>query len=608
MALIFIDSMGQYDTSASDFQNNYPNNRFMNASWAGFGAALGPWATPYAHTGWNANTGGTFFGFDLRAASGQGPLAGGGVWGERMWFEDTSGGAYGILGFFDGTLTNAQFTLQRDSNGTVNLRRGDGAGTIIASSAAGAIKSNQSGFLEVKWDKIDSSTANMGVWWTDDATGTETKIITAANCNNQGSTGTAIGGVAHGGWTDCQDVYLLDLTGPAPWNDRLGACAVVCITMSANDSVMYTPQSSTNAAMVGGAISGSNWTSSTAANDQDTFSVASTIPTSTVVYAVQARSLWQQTSAGGGTVANIVKSGGITVAGANFTPPSSGYTYRLDLFPTDPSTAAQWTMAGVLAAKYGYKTVSRSAGTLKCFQARVEVLIRNPRPTAAPSNAGEPAIVQSAFARGNSGSVSVVLGTAPTAGNTLLFFDLGNAGSSTKPSGLTNVQATADDAYNQVLVYSRTVVAGDGATWTWTGLSDWHNLAVFEIAGLTGLSVAHGAASLSGNRAATSSLAAAAHSYSKRLLLFENDVASEFYFLVGANYTPLPTTLLSPANWLHTATGNHNAAIYQSDPALSGVVSLALFNQSRTVWCDLLLVGVPAVSGRRRRVQLMSAG
>ena len=120
-----------------DFASNVQNNEdwehtqyFTNTTWCSIRIAQGPNSTNAIHVGFNDLSSG-LWGLDLRAISGDGPMTGGGVFGQRMAFESTAGGLYGWFAFYDGTFATAQFSIKRASDGTVYLYRGMPGGTQI---------------------------------------------------------------------------------------------------------------------------------------------------------------------------------------------------------------------------------------------------------------------------------------------------------------------------------------------------------------------------------------------------------------------------------------------------------------------------------------------
>lgn len=371
MANVFFRSFDNF-TAIADFQNHDGLHCFANATWCSISTAVGPNSINAMHVGFNSTTQ-VFWGIDLRAASGIGPMTGGGVMGERINFESTASGLYGVISFYEATFTNVHFSIQRDSNGTINLRRGNGSGTVLGSSAASAVPADTWGFLEVKWSAVGSS-VDMSVRWNGVA------IITVTSVNNQGSTGTSVGGIAWGGWSNSQDVYLLDLTGSAPLNDFLYSATkdvrVYGKFPNSTDATQWTPNTSTNLSRISAIVNTANYNSTTVNSNQDTFGTAGSLASYDVLAAC-VRVIFSQSVTSGATVKTVLKSGATTGLGASFTPVNSGTpTMSTDYYLTDPNTSVAWTLANFNGATFGYKINSYSSGTIKAFQVYVETLVQ----------------------------------------------------------------------------------------------------------------------------------------------------------------------------------------------------------------------------------------
>lgn len=204
-------------------------------------------------------------------------------------------------------------------------------------------------------------------------------------------------------------------------------------------------------------------------------------------------------------------------------------------------------------------------------------------------------IVQSTFARGNTSPLTLTLGSAPTPGNTLLFVQAGRNISLTAPSGLTLLESDlgASSSTQATQAWYRTAQPGDGVAWAFTGASDYENLAVFEISGVTGAVgyPAHGAMSGSGTTTITTpALSAPVDPNALRLLVVEWDSA------VSAT-TPAGWTLLSPAAWQSTASGTHDAAIYLIPTSTTGAQALTMSAAANNpIYADIAVETIPTAA------------
>jgi hypothetical protein len=208
-----------------------------------------------------------------------------------------------------------------------------------------------------------------------------------------------------------------------------------------------------------------------------------------------------------------------------------------------------------------------------------------------------PAIVQSAFVRGNTSPQTLTLGSAPAAGNWLLFIQTGFNQALTPPAGLTLVESDlgASATYQSSQIWARQVQSGDGTSWAFTGESDWHNLAVFELSGvLSILGPAHGACTGSGSTSvSTGALAASPDSNALRLLVMEWDNP------VGVSAAPTGFTLLSPSTWQATGSTYHDAGIWQIPATTSGAQAFTMSAAANyPIWLDIVVSAVIEPSAR----------
>jgi len=221
-----------------------------------------------------------------------------------------------------------------------------------------------------------------------------------------------------------------------------------------------------------------------------------------------------------------------------------------------------------------------------------------------------PVIVHSAFARGNSGSITVTLPTTPTVGNLLVFIIAGWSGTLTPPSGLTVLETDSGvSATNQgTWVYQRVVQSGDGTAWAFSGATDYHDIAVFEISGVVSTNIGHGACGGSGTTSITiPSLGAALDPNALRFIVMEWNEGSP----VATN--PSGWTLLSPGSgsWQNTSGGTyHGAAIWSVPASLSGTQTITMSIAPTTpVWVDVQILTTPtAVKVARGFIEAVTQG
>lgn len=154
------------------------------------------------------------------------------------------------------------------------------------------------------------------------------------------------------------DLYVLDDTGPAPWNDFLGDCRVQVLRPNgAGDKAEFTP------------LAGTNWQAvdeTTVGGDGDTTYVAGNTPGMTDLYAlgdlaggrdiaaVQVHTRMRKDDAGSRVARRVFKIDGTEYEGADFAPGDS-YAPRWEQVVLNPATGLQWTVAELNALQLGVK-------------------------------------------------------------------------------------------------------------------------------------------------------------------------------------------------------------------------------------------------------------
>lgn len=155
-----------------------------------------------------------------------------------------------------------------------------------------------------------------------------------------------------------QDIYVSDTSGGAPGNDFLGMCIVDTLFPTTDNSVQFTPLSSTNASNVDDPAldSDTTYNSSTTSGHVDTFNHGALPVTPANIFSASVLSMARKDDVAARSVRNKLISGGTTSNGVS-TPLGTAYLYVRDDYPTDPNTAAAWTKSGIDATKIGYEHV-----------------------------------------------------------------------------------------------------------------------------------------------------------------------------------------------------------------------------------------------------------
>ncbi len=206
-------------------------------------------------------------------------------------------------------------------------------------------------------------------------------------------------------------------------------------------------------------------------------------------------------------------------------------------------------------------------------------------------------LVQSAFTRNNGSPTTATLAAAPAVGNDVLVIYGGrNATLSLFPTlPLAEIDQGNFNGYQGTQCWYGPVTTGMGTAFTVSGMSDWGNLAVFEISGAApNLNVLANACLGTSTTVTTFPLTANVDPNGLDLLalIWDNGV--------GISTTPVGWSLLSPTTWQNT--GNyHDGAIYEIPNTTAGAQSIT-FNGSMDAQGAVMLnvqlwtpTGAPAI-------------
>lgn len=252
----------------------------------------------------------------------------------------------------DGSTEQLSVTVEADNS--IAVRRGDYSGTSVAQSSPCKLPPGAWSFLEFK-ATIHPSAGSVEVKLNG------VTVLSATGINTRNSSNSYATEILF--WQAyIDDLYVLDTTGSAPYNDFLGDIRVRTLYPSgAGSSTQWTPLSSTNVSNIddqGTADSDTSYNSSDTAAQQDLFAVDNLPDTSGTVLAVQAR--WKARKDDGGTreVKTLVKAGGTTDSGPTEALGMSYVSYLGDILTENPDTAAEWAISEVNAVELGYELVS----------------------------------------------------------------------------------------------------------------------------------------------------------------------------------------------------------------------------------------------------------
>jgi hypothetical protein len=160
------------------------------------------------------------------------------------------------------------------------------------------------------------------------------------------------------------DFYLLDGTGPAPFNDYLGDIKIETLRPTADGATSgWTPNSgSAHYSRVNetGEDGDTSYVSTATVGATDTYAMADSVAASGLtILDVIAYAMARKESAVTHSVAPVVRTGGTTYPGAGVNPPNSlAYTALLAEFPVNPATGVAWTQAEINAIEAGVRLIA----------------------------------------------------------------------------------------------------------------------------------------------------------------------------------------------------------------------------------------------------------
>lgn len=260
------------------------------------------------------------------------------------------------------------------SGGYIYIYRGkgiDGYGTdvnkvLIGQSAFNAFQLGVWNYVELRLKMSSSSTTNDGIveFWVNN-----NKIISNTACvtKNYSSTYYKGMGICMEFWDGnsnqstnaTDDIYVLDTTGPAPWNTRLGDCRIVSIAVNSdagpNDGTVSSGNTNHWTVVDEIPYSAADWLqlSSLSSDAGEIFKKAS-IPSTNVfsVLATAVVAIGGKTDAGNAAFKLSLQSAG-TRANSNTQYLSTTNTFFRQEWVTNPNTSSQWTTSEWEAANVG---------------------------------------------------------------------------------------------------------------------------------------------------------------------------------------------------------------------------------------------------------------
>jgi hypothetical protein len=284
------------------------------------------------------------------------------AWNLPSGFGGITGVGYCITLFGD-TGATAHLSVNFDAAGRIQLRRGSGSGTVIATTAGTPLLAGTWHYVEIKATIADSG--GTCIVHLDNV-----EVINFTGDTKNAGTNTTIDAISLPGAINgiVDDFYVLDgvdgttLGTPQAlaFNDFLNDCTIKPQRPDGNGAtsawVGSDGNSTDNYLLVDEVpFSSTDYVGSSVATDRDLYEVADLVGSPTV-YAVQVKAYAAKSDAGVRSFKTLTRSSGGTVAASAAIALSTSYTtYGGDITTKDPDGTA-WTASSVNAAQFGVET------------------------------------------------------------------------------------------------------------------------------------------------------------------------------------------------------------------------------------------------------------
>lgn len=267
---------------------------------------------------------------------------------------NTDSGAAQMTFWGDSNVTQ-HITVLYTSGGTIEVRRGNSGGTLLASASTGLVHLTTWNYLEVKVT-IHDSTGTVKVRMN----GATSDLISFTGDTKNGGTNTTIDAVRVGGSSQARmcDWYICDTSGSVN-NDWLGDVRVYPLAPSGNGNysqfVGSDGNSTDNYLLVDEQpYSAADYVGSPTSGNRDTYAMTDLPAGVATVFGTQECSIALKSDAGASTLKQALRISGTdyeTTAVALSTSAAGIYNLR----ETNPNTAAAWTASGVNGTESGVR-------------------------------------------------------------------------------------------------------------------------------------------------------------------------------------------------------------------------------------------------------------
>lgn len=262
-----------------------------------------------------------------------------------------------LLNLFDGATSH--IAMNFNATNRLEIRRGGYTGTLLATSTT-VFGTGTYYFIELKVTISDS--AGVVVLKINGATDINLSSVDTRNAGNASVDTVTFGGSSSSAHSISyiDDVYICDGLGSAPQNDFLGDSRIDTLFPNADGSnSAWTPSTgTTHYTLVDETTPNTtDYVESNVVGSKDTWNFQNLTAITGTIYGAQICTAALKDDAGARSFANTLKSGATNADGAAQVM-STSQLYFMDIFATDPATAAAWTESAVNAAEFGVKVAA----------------------------------------------------------------------------------------------------------------------------------------------------------------------------------------------------------------------------------------------------------
>ncbi len=260
-----------------------------------------------------------------------------------------SGGISTNFGLLDGSTYQMITTINAD--GSMSWRRSNRTGTALCTSAPGLVIPDFWSYWE--FDVTLHPSAGAVQMWQEGVS------VASASSQNTAPTGNAqmtqlrlgaVDGSPNVAWNRIDDFYMLNTSGPAPWNARLGDNRIYALRPNgAGSSTQFTPSTGTNYQNVDEVNTNDDgdYNSTNTVGQRDLFAFQDMVSTfSGTIFNVTHTSRTRKDDAGPRTAAQVTKIGGTTTVQTAYAL-NTAYINRATPFDLSPATGVALTKAEI---------------------------------------------------------------------------------------------------------------------------------------------------------------------------------------------------------------------------------------------------------------------